>query len=324
MKIFKKLLVVFLTLLLCSSCANTKHYTAYTVYPIGYLINRIGGDKVESISVQTNNLVQISTINPTYKEILNDSMYFFHVGDLEPYMDLYNKEIDETEVEDIDLSVLNAIYDFKRYSLVYVNGLPNFIEQPYYDGEVFNEIDTYRSDMFLWLDLTGMLSMAKTIYQTLKNNYVEQASYFTENYESLVNDLTSLDASYQILANRLKKENKTIKFVSMTASFGSWQKAYGFQVYPICLSKYGSLPNEKQLEIIKRRIIDDEVKYIAYEPNMSEDMEILYEQLKNELGLKRVNISNISSLTSSQMDDGKDYLSLMKDNLSVLESIADE
>ena len=45
-------------------------------------------------------------------------------------------------------------------------------------------------------------------------------------------------------------------------------------------------------------------------------------QLEEELGLKRITLRNISSLTSSQIESGKDYLSLMYENLSVLESIA--
>ena len=108
----------------------------------------------------------------------------------------------------------------------------------------------------------------------------------------------------------------------MTGSFGCWQKDFGFQVYPVCLSKYGALPNEVQLEAIKNRIIADDVKFIAYEPNMSEEMMELFIQLEEELGLKRVTLYNISSLTNSQIDSGKDYLSLMYENLSVLESMA--
>ncbi|MDD6005222.1 MAG: zinc ABC transporter substrate-binding protein, partial [Firmicutes bacterium] len=119
-----------------------------------------------------------------------------------------------------------------------------------------------------------------------------------------------------------KKENKTIKFVSISASFGNWQKAYGFQIYPVCLSKYGALPSDEELEIIKKRIIDDEVKYIAYEPNMTEDMLNLFNQLETELGLTRVNLNNVSSLTVSQSANNKDYLSLMYENLNVLENMA--
>ena len=66
----------------------------------------------------------------------------------------------------------------------------------------------------------------------------------------------------------------------------------------------------------------DGVEYIAYEPNMSEDMLELFSQLEKDLNLKRVNLSNISSLTVTQKTDNKDYLTLMYENLAVLESIA--
>ena len=48
----------------------------------------------------------------------------------------------------------------------------------------------------------------------------------------------------------------------------------------------------------------------------------LYNSLISELGLKRVNLYNISSLTSSQLSSGKDYMSLMLENLSILQNMA--
>ena len=235
---------------------------------------------------------------------------------------MYESDIAQSEVAVTDLSVLNAIYKFQRYTLVQANGRETYIEAPYYDDSSFETIDIYDTDLFLWLDPIGMLSMAKKIYQTLASNYVEQAVYFKENYTALENDLIEVDARYQNLSNKLKSESKVIKFVSMTPSFGCWQKSYGFQVYPVCLSKYGALPNEKQLEAIKQRIIQDDVKYIVYEPNMTTEMSELFNSLADELGLIRVNLSNISSLTQTQINDGKDYLSIMYENLSVLENIA--
>ena len=108
----------------------------------------------------------------------------------------------------------------------------------------------------------------------------------------------------------------------MTGSFGCWQKDFGFQVYPVCLSKYGAVPSAAQLEAIKARIVNDDVKFIAYEQNLPQEMMNLMVSLEEELGLKRITLHNISSLTSSQVESGKDYLSLMYENLSVLESIA--
>lgn len=314
--------MTIICMMMLTGCIETKRYIAYSVYPVGYLINRIAGDKVNTISIQTDEMVQISNIVDNYEEILKDSTYFFHIGKLEPYLDLYSNEITETGVEIVDLSVLNSIYKFQRYTLVYVDGKESYVEGPYYNSELFDKIDTNDNDLMLWMDPIGMLSMANDIYQLLSTNYVEGATAFKDNYSKLESDLIGLDASYQNLSTRLKKENKTIKFVSISASFGNWQKAYGFQIYPVCLSKYGALPSDEELEIIKKRIIDDEVKYIAYEPNMTEDMLNLFNQLETELGLTRVNLNNVSSLTVSQSANNKDYLSLMYENLNVLENMA--
>ena len=322
MKLVKKLVSLALISLLMVGCSNTKHYVSYTIYPIGYLLNRIGGNKISTTTIQTNNMVQLASVAEGYQDILKDSIVLFHIGDLEPYMDIYDEDIKETEVPVEDLSTLNALYEYKRYTPVIVDGKINFVEGNYYEGEIFDEIDTYDLDPFIWLSPIGMYSMAKDVNDYLSNNYFEQSEFFNENYEKLADELIALDAAYNSLSLQLINQNKTIKFVSMTGSFGCWQKDYGFQVYPVCLSKYGALPSDAQLEAIKQKIKDDKVEYIAYEPNMSEEMTALFNQIEEELGLRRVTLYNISSLTSSQVESGKDYMSLMYENLSILQNMA--
>jgi len=300
---------------------TARTYYSYTIYPIGYLLNRIGGNRISTVSIQTNVDVQNATLNEDYENTLNNSISLVYLNGLEPYFDVYEKEIKACGADLLDLSSA-SIYAFKRYKPVNNDGILSFIESPYYEGDVFNYVDTYNDDLFLWLDPIGMLSMGKVVFNYLSSNYVEQASYFKDNYDQFEADLIALDASYQNLATMLQNDNKTIKFVSMTPSFGSWQKAYGIEVYPVCLSKYGVLPTDSQLEIIKQKIVDDKVEYIAYEPNMSADMANLFNTLESELGLKRINLYNLSSLTTSQIADNKDYLTIMYDNLAILENIA--
>lgn len=322
MGLFRKTICLLATILLLCSCGASKQYVAYTIYPIGYLLNRIGANKIVPTSIQNNNIIQTAQLNGDALETLNDSIVLFHIGGLEPYMDLYEDEIEESGVDVEDLSVLNALYEYKRYTPVYMNGKTNYVESEYYEGEIFEEIDTYDLDPFIWLSPIGMLSMAKDVKRYLAENYFEQSQLFNDNYDRLADELISLDASYNALSLQLAQKNETIKFVSMTGSFGCWQKDYGFQVYPVCLSKYGALPSKAQLEAIKQRIITDKVEYIASEPNMPEEMIDLFNELIEELGLKRVILHNISSLTSSQMESGKDYMSLMYENLSILQNMA--
>ena len=327
MKIIKKLTVLLVILFMLTGCTTNKVYISYSVYPIGYLLNKIGGNKIQTISVQTNDLVQVAEAKQSsdeeegFSEIIANSQYFLHIGTLEPYLDIYEDDIYSSGAEVIDLSTLNTTYKFQRYTLVRSNNVDTYIESPYYEGSCFDSVDTYGNDLFLWLDPIGMLSMAKDVYNLLSSNYVEQAAYFKENYDALETQLISLDANFQTLANKCKTNNVAIKFACMTPSFGSWQKSYGIQIYPICLSKYGTLPTDEQLAIIKQRLIDDGVKYIAYEPNMTPEMTELFNSLVEELGLTRVNLSNISSLTQTQSEAGKDYLTLMYENYNVLEAI---
>ena len=304
------------------ACSSPKQYISYTMYPIGYLLNRIGGDRIQTISIQDNSMIQRANINPEFESILQDSFVLFHIGNIEPYFDIHEEEIIATGVETDDLSVLNALYDFKRFNLVYVDGKQNFVESSYYEGDIFDNIDTYDLDLNIWLSPTGMRSMAIDVKDYLTSNYVEQSSYFEENFNTLYDELIVLDAAYNSLALKLNSENKTLKFVSMTPSFGCWQKDYGFQVYPVCMSRYGTLPTKDELQIIMDRIKNDGVKFIAYEPNIPSDMLDLMEYIEDELDLKRINLNNISSLSQSQIDANKDYLALMYENLSTLESIA--
>lgn len=323
----KKLMISLLTIILVTSlsaCTVKKTQIAYTVYPVGYIASRVVGDKLQVVPIQNDEIVQRSTIVDNFEEILKQSQVLFHIGTLEPYLAINSDKIKSSGVQLKDLSSMNAIYKFQRYTPVNVDGKVTYIESPYYKGEVFDVIDTDERDLFLWTDPIAMLSMGKDIKKWACANFEEQCPVFEENIDLLETDLVRLDAEYQKLATKIANEGKEIKFVSMTSSFGNWQKTYGIQVNPIILSKYGVLPTAEQLEIIKSRIVADGVQYIVYEPNMPEDMVNLFNELEEELNLKAVNLSNLSSLTQTEKDNNKDYLSIMYENLGVLESMATE
>ncbi len=320
------LVMILVMLLSCvSGCAADRKKIVYTVYPLGYLLEKIGGDRIETQSIQSDTLVQRATAVDNYTEVMKDADLLLYIGQLEPYLQLILPQIRSQSAATIkDLSINNSIYSFRRYTRVMANGVEQYVESPYYNGTVFDTIDTNDKDLMLWMDPIAMTSMAKEIRDWLCENVVEESRYFEENYAQLESDLVQLDAEYQNLSSTLKNENKVIRFVSMTASFGNWQKTYGIQVYPVILSKYGVMPSEEQLEIIKSKIREDNVHYIAYEPNMTEEMAALFDQLSAELGLQRVDLSNLSSLSQQQKEENKDYLSIMTENLDVLEGMMEE
>ncbi len=314
-------LCLFLSLMTLTGCRSVTPKVVYTVYPIGYIFDRLAGDRVEKVSIQEDVIVQRATVDDSYEWILEDASLFLHIGTLEPYMEIYGATIRET-TPTLDLSIKSSIYSFKRYTRFNVDNVESWVETDYYSDEVMSTIDTNTRDLYLWTDPISMVSMAREIKGWLQTVFPEDASIIEDNFLALESDLIRLDADYQNLSSQLKLEGQTVKFVSMTASFGNWQRTYGFQVYPIILSKYGVLPTDEQLEVIKQRIINDGVEYIAYEPNMSEDMVELFNKLETELDLVRVNLSNLSSINETQKNENMDYISIMYENLSTLENMA--
>ena len=115
-RLMKLFTAVLSSCLLLSGCTMIKTQAAYTVYPVGFLIGRLAGETITAKTIQTESIVQRSQIRGDYEEILNDSEVFFHIGLLEPYLNVYSSEINALPLTKIDLSTMNAVYDFQRYS----------------------------------------------------------------------------------------------------------------------------------------------------------------------------------------------------------------
>lgn len=314
----KLFLVSVLALFLVSGCEEKNPSIATTVYPVQYLVERIGGDDVTVSNITENTMIQRAQIKSSFQDILKDSDALFYIGGLEPYMDLYVDDIRDTGVDMVDLATKSAIYKFERYTSTTIDGITAGTEGPYYEGEEFANLDTYDADPMLWMDPVAMTSMASDIRDYLVQKYPQYKDIFDENYDALELDLARLEADFQAIPDG----KMNISFVSMTPSFGNWQKSYGIKVYPITLSKYGALPTSDQLAAMKKRIKSDHVRYIAIEQNLSEDMEKLQQQLIDELALIPVNLNNLSSISSEDKKASKDYLTIMYDNLKALVSIA--
>lgn len=310
------------SLLMCSGCSEEKTKIAYSVYPIGYLLQAIGGSTLTYESIQDNTVIQRATVAADYQEILEESSVFFHIGSLEPYYTVYRSDITESGVSVVDLGAASAVYDFNRYIKTETeDGTTEYDEYPYYDDSSFSDVNVNTKDLTVWMDPIMMISMARTIADQLSQLYPDNQELYEENLDKVIDLLTTLETKYRDLSVPLLQNGETIRFAAMTTGFGNWQKSYGFEVYPIVLSKYGVLPSQDQLEVIKERLIEDEVQYIVYEENMTDDMKELFDTLQQELNLTAVTLSSLSSLTDLQQSEGKDYLSVMYENLDVLSSM---
>ncbi|MBQ1300906.1 MAG: zinc ABC transporter substrate-binding protein, partial [Erysipelotrichaceae bacterium] len=238
---------------------------------------------------------------------------FIYVGELEPYMDVFESEIMSYKFEILNLANLSAVNKFKRYTTVTVNNTTVTTESDYYNSDLFDMVDMYDKDPFIWLDPIAMASMASTIKDWLQSYYPEDSLIFENNFKTIQANMVRMDAEYQSL------KNLNVKLVTVGCTFGNWQKPYNVQVFPLIMSKYGVLPSDEQLAFIKKTIVENDVKFIVKDETLPEDMMALYEQVRDELKLKEISLSSLSKLSDEDKDKNKDYMTIMYDNLISLE-----
>lgn len=317
MKLRKLCLVMLLMFPMLNGCQRTQYQVLVSCYPLQYLVEQIAGDRVSCQLLSEDVLIQRAGIRDNYEELLNQSDALFYIAPLESYYEIYTDEITSSALDKVNITDQLGSFPFQRVTTTINNGVESKVTTSYYVDSAFMDIDTYYSDPTFWMDAITMNGMASCIRDYLCERYPVYAEEFEQNYADLEYRLTTLDAQYQDL------KNHDISIAVMTPNFGHLQDAYGVEIYPICLSRYGVLPNEEQLAVIRETLVEEGVRYMAVESNLPQDMIDLRLQLISELGLIPVSLSNITTLTQVQKDRGSDYLSLMQENLAVLQSIAE-
>jgi zinc transport system substrate-binding protein len=315
-KITLLLASILLILTSLSGCTLSVLNVGVTTYPIQYLVNRIAQDKVNVIQYSVGPTMTRAQIRSDYEDVLSTTDVVFYFGKLEPYFSVYLNEFQNSNTQLIDLTSNAGVYRFQRYTVTSLADRQVTLEDKYYNTNLFDNVNMYDTDPMLWLDPITMISMAGTIKDWLIEKFPEERTLFNSNYEVLKQELARLDADYQ----ELWKQD--IGFVSVTPSFGNWQKAYGIHVYPLVLSRFGVLPSEAQLNVIKDRIKADGIKIIVHEPNLSDDMEELFQSIKTELELESIELHSLSFLSEKDILDNKNYMTIMFENLNTLEGLA--
>lgn len=317
-KILKLLLIALLTTTLVA-CVPSDKKVVVTSYPVEFLVRTLAGERVQVERLYEGSVPQTAVIRSDYEKVLKDADAIFYINELQPYWEVYEKEINNeaNNLEFIDLAERSVLYDFARYTTIRVDDEQHVVESSYYSPAAMANTDMYDKDPFLWMDPLAMTSMARTIKDWLVKNYPDEASIYEERYSQLEINLTHLQADYQNLRNH----SGQILFATVTPSFGNWQRSFNLEVYPLSISKYGVLPNETLLNDIRDRLSSDTVGYIALESGLSPEQLQLYNQIKVEFDLQEIKLKNLFTLTEEDVELNADYFTIMYENLETLESM---
>lgn len=254
-----------------------------TLYPLYEFSKRIGGDKVE-VSILVPAGVEPHDWEPGPRDIATISsarIFVYNGAGLEPWVANMLKGIDSEKLIVVDSS--------SGIELIKENGI----------------------DPHIWLDPVLAEHQANLIEDALIKSDPQNESYYKANAQILRNELTVLD-------EEIKKELSAAKkkvFIASHTAFTYFARRYGLRQISIAGVSPNIEPSPAKIAEIIKAAKENEVKYIFFETLVNPR---LSEVIAKEVGAKTLVLNPIEVLSQSDINQGKTYFTVMRENLKNL------
>ena len=174
-----------------------------------------------------------------------------------------------------------------------------------------NRHDHGEFDPHVWISPILSIELATVIKDSLIEASPEKKDMFEENFEGLKKDLLELDQKFKDMAS-----NAAIKtFFVSHAAFGYIANTYGLEQVAVAGLNSQSEPSQKQLASLVKYAKTHDLKYVLFEQNVSSK---LTDIIRKEIGADSLMLHNLGVLTTKDLENKEDYLSLMEYNIETL------
>lgn len=306
----KKILILLLFIIVLTSftaCSfsgtekETEQRVVYTsVYPIYDFTKKIGGDKIH-VELLIPPGTEPHSWEPSAKDMakIEESDLFLYNGlGLDSWAERIAKSLPN---EDRNTLAVAEIGNIKP--MVFTEG-----EKDHQDQEAHGH-GNY--DPHVWLDPTNVEKMAESIKEQLVKIDPQNEEYYEKNFSTFQKQLKELDEKYQQALSQVEKRD----FIVNHAAFGYLANRYHLNQIAITGLTPQAEPSPAKLKELTALIKKYDISTIFME-NLSSPK--LTDVLAEETGAKVDLLHPIDGLTQEEMDQGKEYLSLMGQNLKAL------
>lgn len=271
-----------------------------SLYPMAEFARNVGGDFV-TVSTVVPNGVEPHDFEPAARDVAGvyDADIFVYVGSLEPWADrLWQGR--PTAASPVALRMMDMVKDELRTAP----------EEEHEDGEE-EEDDHDSQDPHIWLDPVLVRQQVEAIRDALiAVDPLHTADYRTQAdiYLQTVNDL------HQTYMSGLKNCEQRSIVVSHDA-FGYLGARYGITIIGISGLSPEAEPSPKHLAELTEKIRTTGIRYVFFETLVSPK---IAETLAKEAGVQTLPLNPIESITEKEENEGKNYITLMQENLQNL------
>ncbi|WLV23906.1 zinc ABC transporter substrate-binding protein [Aciduricibacillus chroicocephali] len=309
-KVLYMIAALMLPIIITAGCSGSKEnnkkssdqmdiYTS--IYPLEYLAKQIGGDHVSVHSVYPPG-TDAHTFEPTSKTVTDiaksDGFIYMGAG-MEGFAETTADALKNQDVHMLEIGKKASL--FKKASAEEENEH----EHKEHDGHDHGDKDPH-----IWLDPLKMIEIGEMVENNFAKWDPSHKKEYAANMNKLQKELTSLNADFSA---ELKNSNQQHILVSH-AAYSYWER-YGIEQISIRGLSSSDEPSQKELAKITRLAKEEKLHYVIYEKYKKDKLGQL---IQKQIGAKALNIHNLEVLTQNDMDNHEDYMSLMRDNLSVL------
>ncbi len=257
-----------------------------SIYPMYDFASKIAGDKAQII-----NLVPAGTEPHDFELSTGDmqlleqgDMFIYNGADMEPFADKTIQAISNK-----NLIVVEAAADIDT------------LEE---DGH---------TDPHTWLSIENAIAECGVIRDALVKADADNAEYYTNNYDSYVKKLKKLDETYKEGLKDIKKDT----IVVAHEAFGYLCAEYGLKQEAVEGLTADSEPDSSRMKELIDFCKEKDIHVIFFEELVSPKVA---ETIAREVGAETMVLNPIEGLTAEQEEEGKDYISLMEENLTALQT----
>lgn len=287
--------------------AKPKVYT--TIYPLEYVAKRIGGDHVEVVNMVPAG-VEPHDYEPTAKDMVALSgadLFAYNGSGLELWVEKAVTNLDKNKTTIVNategLDLLSAAEQKQEH------GHEN-------EGEAHTEEAGHEHgdvDPHVWLDPMQLKAQAEKVKNALVQKDQANAADFEKNYAQLAADLEQLDKEFQDMVTQAPKK----EFMVSHSAFSYLAKRYGLEQVAISGVNPSDEPSTSELKGLVEHVKEHNITYVLFETLVSPKVA---EVIAKEAGVKTATLNPLEGLTAEDVKAGRDYLSIMRDNMNTLKT----
>lgn len=290
-----------------TNATNEKLSVFTSFYPLYYVATRIGGDHVNVKNIVPAG-VEPHDFEPTAKDVVDMSkanLFIYNGSGFEAWVEKALQGFDQSHMTVVQATEgLELLKNEEKQHEGHAGETAGKPEAEHEHGEF---------DPHVWLDPIKLKAQAEKVKAALVKIDQAHAQDFEKNYEKLATDLDTLDKEFkEMVAAAPKKE-----FMVSHRAFSYLAHHYGLDQIAISGISPAEEPTPADLKELVEHVKEHHIQYILFESLVSTKVA---DVIAHETGAKTAMLNPLEGLTEADEQAGKDYLSIMRDNLKTLKT----